>query len=46
MNRCSVTVSYGSTGAKPPVYFKAGDRSVCSYESIGTLANPVVGPTP
>ena len=30
----------------PPVYFKAGDRSVCSYEGIGTLANPVVGPTP
>ena len=30
----------------PPVYFKAGDRSVCSYESIGTLTNPVIGPTP
>jgi 2-keto-4-pentenoate hydratase/2-oxohepta-3-ene-1,7-dioic acid hydratase in catechol pathway len=30
----------------PPVYFKAGDRSVCSYEGIGTLTNPVVGPTP
>jgi 2-keto-4-pentenoate hydratase/2-oxohepta-3-ene-1,7-dioic acid hydratase in catechol pathway len=28
----------------PPVYFKAGDRSVCSYEGIGTLSNPVVGP--
>ena len=28
----------------PPVYFKAGDRSVCSYEGIGTLTNPVVGP--
>jgi len=27
----------------PPVYFKAGDRSVCSYEGIGTLTNPVVG---
>ena len=28
----------------PPVYFKAGDRSECSYESIGTLTNPVIGP--
>lgn len=28
----------------PPVYFKAGDRSECSYEGIGTLRNPVVGP--
>lgn len=28
---------------KPPVYFKAGDRSVCTYEGVGTLTNPVVG---
>jgi 2-keto-4-pentenoate hydratase/2-oxohepta-3-ene-1,7-dioic acid hydratase in catechol pathway len=28
----------------PPVYFKDGDRSACSYEGIGTLTNPVVGP--
>lgn len=28
----------------PPVYFKAGDRSECSYEGIGTLTNPVIGP--
>lgn len=27
----------------PPVYFKPGDRSVCTYEGIGTLTNPVVG---
>lgn len=27
----------------PPVYFKPGDRSVCSYEGVGTLTNPVVG---
>ena len=27
---------------KPPVYFKAGDRSVCTYERVGTLTNPVV----
>lgn len=28
----------------PPVYFKPGDRSECTYEGIGTLTNPVVGP--
>lgn len=27
----------------PPIYFKAGDRSVCTYEGVGTLTNPVVG---
>jgi len=27
----------------PPVYFKPGDRSVCTYEGIGTLSNPVTG---
>jgi 2-keto-4-pentenoate hydratase/2-oxohepta-3-ene-1,7-dioic acid hydratase in catechol pathway len=27
----------------PPIYLKAGDRSVCTYEGIGTLINPVVG---
>jgi 2-keto-4-pentenoate hydratase/2-oxohepta-3-ene-1,7-dioic acid hydratase in catechol pathway len=30
----------------PPVYLKAGDRSVCTYEGIGTLVNPVVGTPP
>jgi 2-keto-4-pentenoate hydratase/2-oxohepta-3-ene-1,7-dioic acid hydratase in catechol pathway len=29
----------------PPVFLKAGDLSVCTYEAIGTLANPVAGPT-
>ena len=28
----------------PPIFLKAGDVSVCSYEGIGTLTNPVVGP--
>jgi 2-keto-4-pentenoate hydratase/2-oxohepta-3-ene-1,7-dioic acid hydratase in catechol pathway len=28
----------------PPVYLKPGDVSVCTYEGIGTLTNPVVGP--
>src|SRR5262245_30217716 len=29
---------------KPPVFFKAGDSLSCTYEGIGTLANPVVSP--
>jgi 2-keto-4-pentenoate hydratase/2-oxohepta-3-ene-1,7-dioic acid hydratase in catechol pathway len=29
---------------KPPIFFKAGDVSVCTYEGIGTLTNPVLGP--
>jgi 2-keto-4-pentenoate hydratase/2-oxohepta-3-ene-1,7-dioic acid hydratase in catechol pathway len=28
----------------PPVYFRPGDRSSCTYEGVGTLTNPVVGP--
>jgi 2-keto-4-pentenoate hydratase/2-oxohepta-3-ene-1,7-dioic acid hydratase in catechol pathway len=28
----------------PPIFFKAGDLSVCTYEGIGTLTNPVVAP--
>lgn len=28
---------------KPPIYFKPGDTSVCTYEGVGTLTNPVVG---
>ena len=27
---------------KPPIFFKPGDVSVCTYEGIGTLTNPVV----
>jgi 2-keto-4-pentenoate hydratase/2-oxohepta-3-ene-1,7-dioic acid hydratase in catechol pathway len=27
----------------PPVYYKPGDRSECSYDGIGTLRNPVAG---
>jgi 2-keto-4-pentenoate hydratase/2-oxohepta-3-ene-1,7-dioic acid hydratase in catechol pathway len=30
---------------KPPVFFKAGDVLTCVYEGIGTLTNPVAGPT-
>jgi 2-keto-4-pentenoate hydratase/2-oxohepta-3-ene-1,7-dioic acid hydratase in catechol pathway len=28
----------------PPIFFKAGDVAVCTYEGIGTLTNPVVAP--
>ncbi|MSR23164.1 MAG: FAA hydrolase family protein [Gemmatimonadetes bacterium] len=29
----------------PPVFLEPGDLSVCTYEGIGTLTNPVVAPT-
>ena len=25
----------------PPIFLKAGDKTVCTYEGVGTLANPV-----
>jgi 2-keto-4-pentenoate hydratase/2-oxohepta-3-ene-1,7-dioic acid hydratase in catechol pathway len=28
----------------PPIFLKNGDRAVCTYEGVGTLTNPVVGP--
>jgi 2-keto-4-pentenoate hydratase/2-oxohepta-3-ene-1,7-dioic acid hydratase in catechol pathway len=28
----------------PPIFFKAGDVSVCTYEGIGTLTNRIVAP--
>lgn len=31
------------TARATPIYFKAGDRSVCTIEGIGTLSNPVTG---
>jgi 2-keto-4-pentenoate hydratase/2-oxohepta-3-ene-1,7-dioic acid hydratase in catechol pathway len=37
------TPSGVGSGRNPPIYFKAGDVSVCTYEGIGTLTNPVVG---
>lgn len=30
-------------GRTPPVFLKTGDRTVCTYEGVGTLSNPVVG---
>jgi 2-keto-4-pentenoate hydratase/2-oxohepta-3-ene-1,7-dioic acid hydratase in catechol pathway len=29
----------------PPVFLQPGDLSVCTYEGIGTLTNPIVGPS-
>ena len=29
----------------PPIFFKAGDVAECTYEGIGTLRNPVAGPS-
>jgi 2-keto-4-pentenoate hydratase/2-oxohepta-3-ene-1,7-dioic acid hydratase in catechol pathway len=28
----------------PPILLKAGDRMACTYDGVGTLTNPVVGP--
>ena len=28
----------------PPIFLKDGDRMSCTYEGVGTLNNPVVGP--
>jgi 2,4-didehydro-3-deoxy-L-rhamnonate hydrolase len=28
---------------KPPIFLKAGDKSSCTYASVGTLINPVAG---
>jgi 2-keto-4-pentenoate hydratase/2-oxohepta-3-ene-1,7-dioic acid hydratase in catechol pathway len=28
----------------PPIYLKGGDRTVCTYEGVGTLTNRVEGP--
>ena len=34
----------GSGSARtPPIFFKPGDVSTCTYDGIGTLENPVVG---
>ena len=35
---------FGGDGGfhEPPIFFKPGDVSVCTYEGIGTLTNPVI----
>ena len=36
------TPSGVGSARKPPIYLKEGDRTVCTYEGIGTLENTVV----
>jgi 2-keto-4-pentenoate hydratase/2-oxohepta-3-ene-1,7-dioic acid hydratase in catechol pathway len=36
------TPSGVGTARKPPIYMKAGDTAVCTYEGLGTLTNPVI----
>lgn len=38
------TVPGAGSARKPPIFFKPGDRAECTYEGVGTLINPVVGP--
>jgi 2-keto-4-pentenoate hydratase/2-oxohepta-3-ene-1,7-dioic acid hydratase in catechol pathway len=37
------TVPGSGSARTPPIFFKPGDLSVCTYEGVGTLTNPVVG---
>ena len=38
------TIPGSGSARTPPILLKAGDRMVCTYEGVGTLTNPVVGP--
>jgi len=38
------TLPGAGSARTPPVFLKPGDRSECTYEGVGTLINPVVGP--
>jgi len=37
------TLPGAGSARTPPIFFKPGDRSECTYEGVGTLINPVVG---
>jgi 2,4-diketo-3-deoxy-L-fuconate hydrolase len=37
------TLPGAGSARTPPIVFKAGDRSKCTYDGIGTLENPVEG---
>ena len=39
------TIPGSGSARTPPILLKAGDRMVCTYEGVGTLTNPVVGPS-
>ena len=36
------TIPGSGSARTPPILLKAGDRMVCTYESVGTLTNPIV----
>jgi 2-keto-4-pentenoate hydratase/2-oxohepta-3-ene-1,7-dioic acid hydratase in catechol pathway len=38
------TIPGSGSARTPPILLKAGDRMVCTYEGVGTLTNPVMGP--
>jgi 2-keto-4-pentenoate hydratase/2-oxohepta-3-ene-1,7-dioic acid hydratase in catechol pathway len=38
------TLPGAGSARTPPILLKAGDQMSCTYESVGTLSNPVVGP--
>jgi 2-keto-4-pentenoate hydratase/2-oxohepta-3-ene-1,7-dioic acid hydratase in catechol pathway len=38
------TLPGAGSARTPPIFLKAGDRAECTYEGVGTLINPVVGP--
>jgi 2-keto-4-pentenoate hydratase/2-oxohepta-3-ene-1,7-dioic acid hydratase in catechol pathway len=37
------TLPGAGSARTPPIVFKAGDVSTCTYDGIGTLENPVEG---
>jgi 2-keto-4-pentenoate hydratase/2-oxohepta-3-ene-1,7-dioic acid hydratase in catechol pathway len=37
------TLPGAGSARKPPIFFKPGDKSECTYEGVGTLMNPVAG---
>jgi 2-keto-4-pentenoate hydratase/2-oxohepta-3-ene-1,7-dioic acid hydratase in catechol pathway len=38
------TLPGAGSARTPPIFFKAGDVSTCTYDGIGTLENPIEGP--
>ena len=38
------TLPGAGSARTPPIFLNPGDRSECTYEGVGTLINPVVGP--
>jgi len=38
------TLPGAGSARNPPIFFAPGDEASCTYEGVGTLVNPVVGP--